>query len=298
MAKITLLDGGMGQELLARSGDEPTPLWATRVMIDHPGLVREIHEDYFNAGATVATTNTYAIHHDRLERVDLDHLFHSLHLRALVEAHEAKGQRKSVRIAGSIGPLKASYRPDLAEPVEVAAPKYAEVARILGPHVDMILCETMASLSMAEAVAKGAQASGRPVWLSVSVDDHDGTKLRSGEPVSGLAAVVARYPVAAVLANCSVPEAMAAALGALKALGLPFGAYANGFTHISENFLKDAPTVKELTHRHDMTPEKYAEFAMLWVGMGATIVGGCCEVGPAHIAHLAGKLKALGHELV
>ena len=91
---------------------------------------------------------------------------------------------------------------------------------------------------------------------------------------------------------------MAAALGALKALGLPFGAYANGFTHISENFLKDAPTVKELTHRHDMTPEKYAEFAMLWVGMGATIVGGCCEVGPAHIAHLASKLKALGHELV
>ena len=55
---------------------------------------------------------------------------------------------------------------------------------------------------------------------------------------------------------------------------------------------------KLVTHRHDLTPEKYAEFAMLWVGMGARIVGGCCEVGPAHIAHLAGKLKALGHELV
>ena len=297
MANITLLDGGMGQELLARSGDEPTPLWATRVMIDHPGLVRAIHEDYFDAGATVATTNTYAIHHDRLERFDLDHLFHTLHLRALAEAHEARGRRTRVRIAGSIGPLKASYRPDLAEPVEVAAPKYAEVARILGPHVDMILCETMASLSMAQAVAQGAQAAGRPVWLSVSVDDHDGTKLRSGEPVSGLAAVVARHPVAAVLANCSVPEAMAAALRELKALGLPFGAYANGFTHISGNFLKDAATVKELTHRHDLTPEKYAEFALAWVAMGATIVGGCCEVGPAHIAHLAGRLKAAGHAL-
>ena len=52
MARITLLDGGMGQELVARSGDEPTPLWATRVMIDHPGMVRAIHEDYFAAGAT------------------------------------------------------------------------------------------------------------------------------------------------------------------------------------------------------------------------------------------------------
>ena len=82
MAAITLLDGGMGQELVARSGDEPTPLWATRVMIDHPGLVRDIHADYFAAGATIATTNTYAIHHDRLERVGMDPQFHALHLRA------------------------------------------------------------------------------------------------------------------------------------------------------------------------------------------------------------------------
>jgi S-methylmethionine-dependent homocysteine/selenocysteine methylase len=294
MARITLLDGGMGQELVARSGDEPTPLWATRVMMDHPGLVRAIHEDYFAAGATVATTNTYAIHHDRLERVGLDHLFHALHLRALAEAHEA---RRQGRIAGSIGPLKASYRPDLDEPVAVAAPKYAEVAAILGPHVDFILCETMASLGMAEAVVQGAQCAGKPVWLSVSVDDHDGRLLRSGEMVADLAGVLSRWPVAAVLANCSVPEAMAAALGELRRFGLPFGAYANGFTHISGNFLKDAPTVRELTHRHDMTPEKYSDFAMAWVEMGASIVGGCCEVGPAHIAHLAGRLRAAGHQI-
>ena len=74
MAQITLLDGGMGQELLARTGDTPTPLWATRVMIDHPDVVCAIHGDYFAAGATIATTNSYAIHHDRLERFDLDHL--------------------------------------------------------------------------------------------------------------------------------------------------------------------------------------------------------------------------------
>ena len=87
-------------------------------------------------------------------------------------------------------------------------------------------------------------------------------------------------------------------LGALKDLGKPFGAYANGFTHISGNFLKDAPTVKELTHRHDLTPEKYGDFAMSWVAMGATIIGGCCEVGPAHIRHLAERLKAAGHTIV
>lgn len=297
MADITLLDGGMGQELVARSGDDPTPLWATRVMLDHPGLVRDIHADYFAAGATIATTNTYAIHHDRLLRAGLDPLFQTLHLRALAEAHEARAAHGSGRIAGSLGPLQASYRPDLTEPVAEAAPKYAEIARILAPHVDLILIETAASVEAAEGAVIGAQAAGRPLWLSVSVDDHDGTKLRSGEPLTDVERLLLN-PIEALLANCSVPEAMADALAVLKPMGKPFGAYANGFTHISGNFLKDAPTVKELTHRHDLTPEKYADFAMAWVGMGATIVGGCCEVGPAHIRHLRDRLAAAGHRIV
>lgn len=298
MADIVLLDGGMGQELVSRSGDEPTPLWATRVMLDHPGMVRDIHAAYFAAGATIATTNTYAIHHDRLANFGLDPMFHALHLRALAEAHEARAAHGSGRIAGAMGPLVASYRPDLTQDVAEAAPKYAEIARILGPHVDMILCETMASVTMAEGAAQGARASGKPVWLSITVDDRDGRKLRSGEPIAELARVVDQQAPAAILANCSVPEAMAAAMAELAKLGLPFGAYANGFTHISGNFLKNAPTVKELTHRHDLTPEKYTDLAMGWVAQGATIVGGCCEVGPAHIQHLASALRTAGHRIV
>ena len=86
MTDITLLDGGMGQELVHRSGDKPTDLWATRVMLDHPGMVKAIHADYFGAGATVATTNTYAIHHDRLTKDGLDDQFAKLHQNALAEA--------------------------------------------------------------------------------------------------------------------------------------------------------------------------------------------------------------------
>ena len=298
MTDITLLDGGMGQELIARSGDAPTPLWATQVMIDHPGLVRDIHADYFAAGASIATTNTYAIHHDRLEGFGLDPWFHALHLRALAEAHEARAMTGGQgRIAGSFGPLVASYRPDLTPPIDEAAAKYAEIARLMAPHVDLILIETMSSLDLAEGAVIGAAEAGRPVWLSVSVDDHDGSQLRSGEPVAGLARILAAHRVDALLANCSVPEAMEAAMVALQPLGLPFGAYANGFTHISGNFLLNAPTVKELTHRHDLTPEKYADFALRWVELGATIVGGCCEVGPAHIRHLHQRLLDAGHQI-
>lgn len=55
--------------------------------------------------------------------------------------------------------------------------------------------------------------------------------------------------------------------------------------------------VRELTHRTDLTPARHAEFALGWVGMGATIVGGCCEVGPAHIRHLHDTLSAAGHRI-
>lgn len=298
MAAITLLDGGMGQELVARSGDEPTPLWATRVMLDHPHLVRAIHDDYFAAGATVATTNTYAIHHDRLLPFGLDHLFADLHKRALAEARAARAAHGSGRIAGSMGPLVATYRTDVTLPLAEAEPKYAEIARIIGPEVDVILCETMASVLQAEGALRGTLAGGKPVWLSVTVDDRDGSKLRSGEPVADLQRLVDSYHPAAVLVNCSVPEAMADAMAVVAGFGVPFGAYANGFTHISDGFLEDAPTVAALTHRHDLTPEKYVGFAMGWVAQGATIVGGCCDVGPDHIRALAAALRAAGHTVV
>ncbi len=297
MTDITLFDGGMGQELLARAGDRPTPLWATQVMMDHPTLVRDIHADYFAAGATIATTNSYAIHHDRLIPAGLDHLYHALHLRALAQAVEARDAHGSGRIAGALGPLVASYRPDLTQPLAEAAAKYAENSALMAPHVDLFLIETASSILQAEGALAGV-VKGKPVWLSISVDDADGSKLRSGEPVADVVRLVRDYAPAAVLVNCSVPEAMAAAMDVVHGFGLPFGAYANGFTHITADFKADQPTVDALHARHDLTPAKYADFAMGWVRQGATIVGGCCEVGPAHIRHLKDRLVAEGHSIV
>ncbi|WP_343080175.1 homocysteine S-methyltransferase family protein [Ostreiculturibacter nitratireducens] len=298
MTRVTLLDGGLGQELVARSGDAPTPLWSTQVMIDHPGLVEAVHADYFAAGATIATTNTYAIHHDRLVKFGIDDRFEALHMQAVAEARAARDAHGSGRIAASLGPLVASYRPETLPPHDEAVAKYAEVARLLAPHADILLAETVASLAHARAVLEGARGLGKPVWLSVTVDDEDGSRLRSGEPVAGLAAIVGELGADAVLANCSAPEAMEAALRELVKIGLPFGAYANGFRQITKEFLKDSPTVDALEARPEMTPELYADFAMRWVGMGATIIGGCCETTPAHIAEIARRLRAAGHQIV
>jgi homocysteine S-methyltransferase len=114
--------------------------------------------------------------------------------------------------------------------------------------------------------------------------------------VAGFAAI-ARDGASAVLANCSAPEAMAAALEALSAADLPFGCYANGFQEITEDFLKDKPTVDALQARPEMVPELYADFAEHWVRQGATIIGGCCETTPAHIAAIARRLTDKGYRL-
>jgi homocysteine S-methyltransferase len=128
----------------------------------------------------------------------------------------------------------------------------------------------------------------RPVWLALTVDDEDGSLLRSGEPVSEAVAIA--KDADAVLANCSAPEVMPAALEQMAGAGVPFGAYANAFTQITKAFLEGGTTAADLSARRDMGPEAYAEHAMTWVDMGATIVGGCCETGPDHIRAIRDRL--------
>jgi len=294
MTSVTLLDGGMGQELVHRAPEPPTGLWGTQVMIDHPGLVAEVHRDYFNAGASIATTNSYAMHHDRFTGTPQEGRQRVLIELASAEAEAARTDHGSGRIAGSIGPLIWSYAPQAHPDYATALALYAEIAQVLAPRVDLILCETVASIDHARAVLDGARATDRPVWLSVTVDDEDGSLLRSGEPVADLADLAPD----AWLANCSAPEAMGAALDVFANWGLPFGAYANGFEEITKAYLDPSSTVDKLAARRDMGPVAYAKIVLGWIDHGATIVGGCCEIGPAHIREIAHQLSKAGHDIV
>jgi S-methylmethionine-dependent homocysteine/selenocysteine methylase len=300
MTDITLLDGSIGQELVKRSSAAATPLWSTRVMMDEPEMVGAVHADYFTAGATIATTNTYAVHRNRLAREDIEEQLGPLMQAAVDQAAAARDAHGHGQIAGALGPLLASYRPDLKPDVALASERFAENIALMGDRIDLILAETVCSLQEAEGIFQGYAASGtdKPLWIALSVDDADGTKLRSGEPLEVVVAMLAHYKPAAVLLNCSMPEAITRGLPILTDCGLPFGAYANGFTMITDGFKKDAPTVDTLSARTDLTPERYADQVMEWVGAGATIVGGCCEVGPAHISEIARRLTDAGHTIV
>jgi homocysteine S-methyltransferase len=306
MSQITLLDGGMGQELVRLAGGVATPLWATQALLDDPDKVVQVHQMYADAGATMATTNTYAVHRDRLrggasnhyasdgaEMMDIEEQFEGLYQSAIQAAQSVKDRS---RIAGSIGPLGASYRADLLPKHEEAVALFKEVCTLLAPHVDVLLFETVPSIAAARAALEAGRMTDRPVWLAFTVDDTDGRLLRSGEPVADAAPIAAKADAA--LINCSVPEVVSVALDALSGCGCPRGAYANGFTRITEAFIAGDTTAEGLSARTDLTPAAYADHVLTWVDQGATIVGGCCEVGPAHITEISRRLTAAGHTII
>ena len=204
------------------------------------------------------------------------------------DAREAHG---SGMVAGGLDPQGFSYQPDKAPPAEQAAEAYAKLAQIHAQYVDVHLLETMSSVDQARGGLMGAGVTGKPVWVALSVRDDDGTRLRSGELVSDVMPLLEEFDPAAVFINCSKPEAVDTAVPILAKSGRVVGAYANGFTGIAADFNKVGSTVDMLSARRDLGPNAYADFADGWAANGATIIGGCCEVGPAHIAELSRRLK-------
>lgn len=292
---VTLLDGGMGQELLKRSSKDITPLWSTQVMIDEPDIVRDVHIDYIFAGARVITLNAYTMTPERLARDCQIEDFEKLQVAAInaaMSAREAAGIPE-VKIAGCLPPLVASYHAEVTPKYEAMLKSYSKIVAIQAPHVDVFLCETMSSIAEAKAALVAAKESGLPVWVSLTIEDNDQGLLRSGEALSDAVAMLDEFGADAKLLNCSKPEAILASWSKMKSDQGLTGAYGNGFTSIDS--LKPGGTVKSMQSRTDLGPAAYAEFAMEWVTNGAGLIGGCCEVGPAHIAELSKRLIENGY---
>ena len=299
MSDIRLLDGSIGQELVNRFGGPLSTMWSTDVLIERPDLVLELHTEYFDVGATIATTNTYAILQDRLDFENSSHDIKKLWDSAISAAVTARDKKNSYgSVAGSIGPLVGSYVPELCPPPIEAEVAYTPIVDALSPHVDLLLIETMSSVSQAMGALRAVKNVSIPIWLALSVDDFDGTKLRSGEALSDIRTCVDNYRIDAILINCSRPEAVNDGVKIIGQFGLPFGAYANGFTVINDEYKKINSTVAALKKRLDLTDKRYVDEVFKWIDAGATIVGGCCEIGPSAIKALSQKLTASGFCIV
>lgn len=291
-AKPLLLDGGMGQELVKRgvTGDAAI-IWSANGLVHSPEIVQAIHEDYIRAGADIITTNTYSSSLDRLRKAGIGDKLTSLNEMAGQLAQQARDVcGRDVLIAASFAPLRPSYRQDLVTDYETMVVEYQAQVTVLAPFVDILLFETLTTGIEGKAAAVAASSSGKPIWISWNLSDDGSTRLRSGETITEASALLDGLGVEGILLNCCPPEAITAAMGELAALNKPiFGGYANGFVAVPDDWRVEANGLDVLGTRQDLDPVSYAEHAQTWLDNGATVVGGCCEVGPAHI----GQLRAL-----
>ena len=301
MRDIVLLDGGMGQELIRRSANKQPRHWSADYLANEPGLVKGLHREYIEAGARVVTVNTYSATFTRLAMTGEEDRVPALQAAACALARAARDEAgataEGVLIAGCLPPLNGSYRPERVRAFEANLEEYGRLVALQAPHVDFFICETMSSAEEARAAASAAAASGKPVWVAWTLHEEGPATLRSDESIADAYVRLAGIPLGAALVNCTSPEAITAAMPELMDTGLATGGYANAFQPIPRTFLPGVP-VNHLGVRRDIDPDAYAAFAMHWVEQGASIVGGCCEVGPAHIARLRERLLDAGYRIV
>jgi len=266
---ITILDGPTGTELAARGVPTPAPAWSAHAIERAPEVLAAIHGDYAAAGATVHTACTF-----RTKRRQVGARWEALARRAVEIARAAvpAGQQ----VAGSIAPLEDCYRPDLspADP----RPEHRELARSLAAAgADLLLCETFPHVGEALIAVEEAVATGLPVWASFTAGP-EGELLAPAEIEAGAREAV-RRGASAVLVNCTAATRILPYVERLADVGVPFGVYAN------------AGALEEgIGWREGGDAARYAALAEAWVQAGATLIGGCCGTGPAHVRALAERL--------
>ncbi len=285
-SRVTILDGAMGTELKARGADVPdyrNSAWSAIALVRDPGAIKQLHRDYIDAGAQVVTANNYAVVPRLLSRVGLEGRLEELTRTACRLARAARDEsgRSDVQVAGSLPPLETTYRADLVPAGEELDETYGRIARALVGEVDLALAETLTTAREAVAAARAAHFAGLRIWVSWNLA-LDGARLRGGESLTAAVRALDGLPVEAFLVNCIPTGHVLEALEELRAVtDRPIGAYANSCASAHDQDALDACAGMVLG------PEAYAEVAATWVAAGATLVGGCCDTNPVHIAALA-----------
>jgi len=299
--EILLLDGGVSTEIRRRGVALDKNVWSGLTTKTNPDDVRQVHEDYIQAGAQIITANTYSTARHVLESINLGHESKLLNFKSVQLAQQARDNaaQEDVYIAGSM-----SSMPPLTSHHEVATGEhvvssYQELAEVLAEAgVDVIITEMMRDIENASIVIKAAVSTGLPVFIGFSAmmaengvdvrslrwkntDDttsaHDfGEMVESLKPLGGQAAGIMHTRV----------EDIVPALEVLK-------------NHWSGPLMAYAETGKlilpDWRYEEVSSPEDYATEIEGWVRhYGVQIVGGCCGTGPEHIRalrHLIDKLK-------
>jgi homocysteine S-methyltransferase len=222
---VVVLDGALATELERRGCDLNDPLWSARVLLESPHLIREVHADYFAAGADCATTASYQATFEGFAQRGLDsHRAAELMRLSVQLACDARDTfwaeltnrvgRARPFVAASVGPYGAfladgsEYRGNYGltetELMDFHRPRMAVLA---SSGADLLACETIPCLLEARALLRLLEEEfpDTSAWFSFSA--RDSTHTNHGEPITECAALLGTHPqVAAIGVNCTAPE--------------------------------------------------------------------------------------------
>ena len=274
----------MGNELLKRTNKQSSGLWSAQFLIDSPNLVKEVHQAYVDVGAQVITTNTYSTIPSYLQKENKTNLMKDLIRKAGAIAREvADNNNQEILVAGSLPPLDESYRPDLVPNEKESIPIYEELIDELNSFVDIFLCETVSSIAETSNVLKAIKNKAKQdkkIWLSWTLLEDKSARLRSKETIEDALQFAESFNPDAYLFNCTDPIAITEGIKKLSNLtDKPIGCYPNVFGVPFDWTLDNDIQVEP----RNLSVKQFVKYKNLWEDLGASIIGGCCGLGPDYI---------------
>ena len=292
--KIRILDGGMGQELLARGMEPNGTLWSANALLHekYHELLLNTHIDFIKAGAEVIVTNTFTTRKIRLKDNKVDDKFEYLNKKAGEIAQKAKKLYPNILVAGGLPPQYLTYEADTRSDQAIKDNFYSQ-ASILNSYVDFFYFDVLSSVREFKIAKDCIQEFNKPYLIGAHISE--GTNLPSGEKISEIMTNIKHDKLLGMILSCISPENYDLNLDEIKSLNIPFGFKLNAFikTNPKPNYTgaykksKTGNPNEFLGQRKDLTPEKMAEFAKKFKDAGATILGGCCETRPDHIKKMS-----------
>ena len=181
-----------------------------------------------------------------------------------------------------------SYKTTIGVDKDEAKDTYKKIIEIQEPHVEILCCETVCSIEEAHIATETALTTDKKVWLSFCVKEEDGTLLRSGESLEDALREFNNSKIDSFLINCAPPEAIHSSINVMKNFSKPYGALPNAF--VTVNDLDIHNDVSILKKRSDLNINKFTSEILSYIKNNASIVGGCCEVGPKYIEALKNEI--------
>ena len=288
-----VLDGGMGQELLARGMKPNGTLWSANAILDenYHQLLEDTHRDFVKAGAEVIVTTTFTTRRKRLRENNIEDKFEYLNIKAGEIASNVKKEFPNILIAGGLPPQELTYEADERGENEITK-TFNEQAKLLNKYVDFFYFDVWSSIKEFKCGIEAIKEFKKPYLIGIHISE--GTNLPSGEKISDIKTII-DDKLLGVMLSCVSPENYEKNMKEIKDLNVPFGFKLNGFMttkpkngYTSSFFKNSGGNPNEfLGHRHDLTPKKIGEIVKKFKENGATILGGCCETRPSHIKAMA-----------